>query len=205
VASCIVAGEIAHALGLLLYDTQAILRWVIDKQIPFMRGVVKEEYRDPLAILSDYIAEKHGNIVVVDRATSIGNNTAGQAVAADTAFAINRPNGALLGHYDLKSGVLYLLKHGFKDHCNRIGASSSRIVDDLNQPRAVGVEPPARVITERAIRRTLGAGTDLAKGQSWCFAVDMRHPEMSGSTPLVTVSNVTPQTSAPAGNLKAVT
>ena len=203
VAACIVAGEIAHALGLLVYDTEAILAWVIDKQLPFMRGVVKEEYRSPLAVLSDYIAEKHGNIVIIDRTTSIGANTAGQHVAGETAFAVNRPNGALLGHYDLKAGTLYLLKHGFKDHCNRIGASATRIIDDLNQPRAVGIEPPTRIIVDRSIRRTLGAGTDLAKGQCWCIAVNMNHPEMSGVAPMVVVAGGAP-VSAPTGQLKAV-
>lgn len=203
VASCIAAGEIAQALGLLPYDTEAIKQWVISTQIPFMRGVVKEEYREPLAILTDYIAEKHSNIVVVDRATSIGANTAGTPVAGETAFAVNRPSGALLGHYDLKSGVLYLLKHGFKDHCARLGTSSSRIIEELSQPRAVGTEPPARIVVDRSVRRTLGAGTDLAKGQSWCFAVDLRHPEISGSIPLKPLQGGG-QTSAPTGQLKAV-
>lgn len=204
VASCIAAGEIAHALGLLPYDTEAIKQWVISTQIPYMRGVVKEEYREPLAILTDYIAEKYSNIVVIDRAPSIGANTSGTPIASETAFAVNKPSGSLLGHYDLKSGVLYLLKHGFKDHCARVGTSSSRIIEELSQPRSVGSEPPARIVVDRSVRRTLGAGTDLAKGQSWCFAVDLRHPEMSGVVPLTTVSNPAPQTSAPAGNLKAV-
>ena len=204
IASCITVGEIANALGLLPYDTAALRQWAVQYQIPFMRGVVKDEYRDPLAILTDYIAEKHSNIVVVDRAPSIGNNTAtGKPIASDTTFALNRPSGALLGHYDLKSGVLYLLKHGFKDHCNRVSASASRIIEELSQPRAVGLEPPAKIIIDKKARRTLGAVTDLAKGQSWCFAVDMSHPEMSGSVPLVAVSGGTPS-SAPAGNLQIV-
>ncbi len=204
VAACIVAGEIAKALGLLEYDTDAILDWVITRQIPYMRGVVKEEYRTPLAILSDYIAEKQGSIVVVDKTATIGTNTAGQHVASETAYALNTPHGSLLGHYDIKSGMLYLLKHGFKDYCQRVGSSSARILEELSQPRAQGIEPPTRIITDRATRRTLGAGTNIAKGQSWCFAVDMNHPEMSGTVPLVPVTGGG-ATSAPAGQLKAVT
>lgn len=203
IASAIVAGEIAHALGLLPYDTEALLEWAVTVQIPFMRGVVKDEYRDPLAIMTDYIAEKHSNIVVVDRTTTIGSNTSGQHVAGDSAFAANRPSGALLGHYDIKAGVLYLLKHAFKDHCSRVGASSTRILDDLAQMRQTSPTTAARIVVDKAVRRTLGAGTDLAKGQSWCFAIDMKHPDISGVVNLTTVQGGQ-ATTPPAGQLKAV-
>lgn len=167
-ACIIVAGEIARALGLLPYDVGLIRHWSVAVQIPYMRGVIKEEYRDPLGVLTDYIAEKNGNIIVVERGASMGMGT-------DT-YSLSSLHGALLGHYDKGAGVLYLLKQGFKDHCNRVGASSTRIIDELNQPRANG----SRIVVERAIRRTLGAGTNLAKGQSWVFAVDMRHPDIAG-------------------------
>ena len=204
VASALVACEIANALGLLPYDVAAVRDWAVKSQIPFMRGVVKEEYREPLAVLTDYIAEKHGNIVVVEKATSIGVNTTGQTVAGQVDYPVNTPHGALLGHYDMKAGVLYLLKQGFKDHCSRIGAVSSRILDDLSAPRALPNEPPRRIITNRHARKTLGAGTMLAKGQSWCFAVDMTHPEMAGAVPVAATSNPTPAASAPTGNLTVV-
>lgn len=195
-------GEIANSLHLLPYDVDYIHNWAVTKQIPFMRGVVKEEYREPLAVLSDYIAEKQGNIVVIDHSTQIGSNTTGQMVAADSGFARNKPNGALLGHFDLKTGMLYLLKQGFKEYCTRVGASSTRIIDELHSPRAVGIEAPARIIVNRSVRKVLGAGTEYAKGQSWCFAVDTRHPEMSGVslTPVQGGGQVSP----PAGQLKAV-
>ena len=196
IAAAYVAAEISEALGLLPYSAEDVLSWAIHQQIPYMRGVVKDEYRDPLAILTDYIAEKHGSIVVIDKAPSIGANTSGAAVVADTAFAVNSPHGALLGHYDLKGGVLLLLKQGFKDHCNRIGVSSSRIIDELHQSGN-------RVIVDRAIRRTLGAGTNLAKGQAWCFAVDMTHPEIKGVTPVLAASGGAP-TAPAAGNLQVV-
>lgn len=203
IASDHVAAEIAQALRILPYDPAKILKWQVEQQVPFMRGVVKEEYRDPLAILTDYIAEKHGNIVVIDRTASVGSNTAGQHVVGDTAYAKFTPHGQLLGHYDIRAGVLYLLKQGFKEHCSRIGASSTRIIDDLNTPRSQATEPPRRVVTERAIRRTLGAGTELAKGQSWCFAVDMTHPQIAGVAPTLAAQGGAP-TGAAAGNLQVV-
>lgn len=203
IAANIVAGEICHALRLTPYDVGAIRTWATKIQIPYMRGVVREEYRDPLALLSDYIAEKSGNIVVVERTTSIGANTAGQHVASDTAYAQIKPNGALLGHYDVRAGVLYLLKQGFKEHCQRVGASATRILDELAQPRLLPDRTPRRIIVEKQVRRTLGAGTDLAKGQTWCFAVDMTHPDVSGVSPTLAATGGAP-TSAPAGQLRSV-
>lgn len=205
IAVVIVSAEICQALRLLPFDHEKLRRWAVDFQVPYMRGVVKEEYRDPLAVLSDYIAEKHGNIVVINKSTGIGANTVGQHVVADTSFAVNRPNGALLGHYDMQAGVLYLLKQGFKDHCNRVGASSTRIIEELHQLRGGDATTPGRrVITEKSIRRTLGAGTDLAKGQSWVFAVDMKHPDVAGVVPTAAASNPAAQTTPPTGQLKAV-
>jgi len=203
IAAALVAGELGNALGIIPYDVAAIRQWALGQQIPFMRGVVKEEYRDPLAVLTDYIAEKHGSIVVIDRATSIGTNTTGQPAVANDSYAVNSPHGSLLGHYDMRAGVMYLLKQGFKDHCNRVGGSSSRILDELNQPRNGPGAAQGPIIVDRAVRRTLGAGTTLAKGQAWCFAVNMNHPEMSGTKPVVAAAGGTP-TSAPAGQLKAV-
>lgn len=197
IAAGFVAGEICQALGLLPYDPVAIRAWAVGPQITYMRGVVREEYRDPLAVLTDYIAEKHGNIVVVDRTTTIGANTVGGGhVAAETAYPRNSPHGALLGHYDIRAGVLYLLKQGFKEHCNRIGASSTRMIDELNQPRPVPNGAPRRIVTERNIRRTLGAGTELAKGQSRCFAVDMNHPEIAGAKPTLVATTPPPPANA---------
>jgi hypothetical protein len=191
-AAGFVAGEIAQALGLLSYDPLAIRKWAIERQIPYMRGIVREEYRDPLAVLTDYIAEKHGNIVIVDQTTTIGTNTGGQHVAASSSFAVNRPMGALLGHYDIKTGLLLLLKQGFKEHCARIGASASRILEELSVPRALGTGTARKIIIERNARRTLGAGTDFAKGQTYCFIVDMKHPEIAGASPVLVASNDEP-------------
>lgn len=188
IACGIVAGEICRALGILPYDVAPILSWSVDQQIPYMRGIVRDEYRDPLAVLSDYIAEKHGNIIVVDRSVALGVNTAGPSSVGSSAFTINSVHGALLGHYDTKGGILYLLKQGFKEHCNRIGASATRIIEELSQPRAGAAgAAPAKIVVERQVRRTLGAGTPLAKGQAWCFAVDMNHPDMSGAVLLQSV------------------
>lgn len=201
-AVVLVAGEIARALGLTTYDPAKIRTWLVTRQIPHMRGVVKEEYRDNLAVLTDYIAEKNGTIIVVNRTGSTGVNTAGNHAAGMT-YAENKPHGALLGHYDRAAGVLYLLKQGFREHCQRIGASSTKVLEELHTLRPTASGTPQRIVVDRQTRRTLGAGTEYAKGQSWCFAVDMTHPEISGQVQLSTVPGGIP-TGTPAGNLQVV-
>lgn len=203
IAANLVAGELLTALRLISYDMAAMRRWAIQVQVPYMRGVVKEEYRDPLAVLTDYIAEKHANIVVIEKATAIGQNTNGQPSAGLKDFASNHVSGALLGHYDMKAGTLYLLKQGFKDHCARAGGSSTRILDELHAPRLQGDQSQRRIVVDKNCRKTLGAGTTLAKGQTWCFAVDMTHPDIAGVVPtLAATGGIT--TSPPAGKLSVV-
>lgn len=203
VASALVAGEIAHAIGLLPYDVAAIRSWAAQRQIPYMRGVVREEYRGPLDVLMDYISEKHGSIVVIEKSTGAGVNTISGAQGGARDFASNQISGALLGHYDMASGVLYLLKQGFKDHCSRAGGSSTRILEELHQPRLMADQSQRRIVVDKNTRRTLGAGTILAKGQSWCFVVDMTHPDIAGAAPVLAASGGF-ASSPPAGQLKAV-
>jgi hypothetical protein len=204
IAVTCVTAEICQALGILQFDPAAIMTWALEQQVPFMRGTVSEEYRDPLAVLTDYIAEKQSNIAVVEQSTSIGTNVAGQAAVGSTAFVINHINGALLGHYDMNAGVLHLLKNGFKDYCSKIGASSTRIIEELCTPRLVAGGAPSRIVVNRSSRRVLGAKTPLAKGQTWCFTVDMNHPEMSGAVNLQTLQGGSQTVTPAAGNLQAV-
>jgi hypothetical protein len=164
-AVVLVAGEIARELGCVTYSVEAIKQWLIESQIPYMRGVVKEEYSDPLAVLADYLETINSNII--------------QTVKSQNNAMLNIQHvprsGALLGHYDKSDQVLYVLKTGFKEYCVKKGANSIKIINDLFEPRG-----DARIVCQKHTRRTLGAGTEYAKAQSWCFAINMAHPEVSG-------------------------
>lgn len=171
IAVVLVTAEIARELGLLMFSPDALRRWAIEHQIPHMRGVVKQEYSDPLSVVADYLEQINGNIVVMRKGNGNISNI------------LHQPRGgALLAHYDVDDGLMYVLKKAFKDHCARIGANSTKIIDDLHQHR-----DGARIIPLRETRRTLGAGTDLAKGQSWCFSINMAHPSVSGVVPMTVI------------------
>jgi hypothetical protein len=173
VASVLVAGEIAFKLGLLPFSVDAIKNWALTYQIPFMRGVVTQEYSDPLAIVADYLESIHGNILSARKGQHGNISNIQHAPRA----------GALLAHYDLDDKILYVLKKGFKDYCARTGANASKIINDLHIPR-----DGSRIIPQPHTRRILGAGTEYAKSQTWCFAINMDHPSVTGSVNLKLVN-----------------
>lgn len=170
-AVVIVACEIAYELGLIRWSATELRRWLLEVQIPHMRGVVTQEYSDPLTIVGDYLNQIHGNIITVRKF----NGNIG---------VIHGPkSSALLAHYDLDEKMLYVLKKGFKDYCARTGANSTKIINELHIPRD-GVW----IIPQNHTRRVLGAGTEYAKAQSWCFAINMDHPAVSGSIKLTGIT-----------------
>lgn len=177
VASVLVAGEIAFKLGLLPFSVDALKRWVIEYQIPTMRGIVTNEYSDPLAIVADYLEKINGGIIVMRKAQN-GN----------ISNVIHMPrNGALLAHYDLDEKIMYVLKSEFKAHCAKIGANSTKVIRELHEPR-----DGAPIVPQPDTRRVLGAGTELAKSQTWCFALNMDHPAVSGQVKLEVISGGSP-------------
>ena len=173
VAVVLVAGEIAFKLGLLPFSVSALRKWVLEYQIPHMRGIVVQEYSDPLAIIADYLEQINGNILSMRK--SQGGNIPN---------VMHMPrSGALLAHYDLDDKMMYVLKKPFKDYCAKTGANSTKVINDLFEPRD-GV----RIVPQPQTRRVLGAGTEFAKAQSWCFAINMDHPAVSGVVDLKVIA-----------------
>jgi hypothetical protein len=174
IAVVLVTAEISFKLGLLPFQAVPIKQWAVEHQIPFMRGVVAQEYSDPLAVVADYLEQINGSILAMRKASGSSN----------LSNVIHMPRtGALLAHYDLDANMLYVLKKGFKDYCARTGANSTKIIGDL-----YAVRDGDRIIPQPHTRRILGAGTEFAKAQSWCFAIKMDHPAVSGSVDLKLVT-----------------
>jgi hypothetical protein len=57
------------------------------------------------------------------------------------------------------------------------------VLDDLHAMR-----DGQRIISNKHVRRTLGAGTEYAKAQSWCFTINVAHPEVSGVVDLKVIA-----------------
>lgn len=179
-AAVIVAGEIALQLGLLSYDVVAIRRWVMDKQLPMMRGIVREEYSSPLGILTEYLESINGNTIIVQKSS-------GQQMFGSSVTTMNKPHGQLLAHFDTSERVIWVLKKGFKDYCVRVGANFLKVIEELSEPKVDAGGHSNRIITNKHIRKVLGAGTEMAKAQSWCFTVNISHPEVSGQIDLTVI------------------
>ncbi len=186
IASVLVAGEIAYQLGLCPYNAAAVKEWALTTQIPYMRGVVGEEYSSPLGILAEYLEYISGDTLVGAKMVGSTNIT----------NIIRAPRGQLLAHFDTEEKTMWVLKKGFKDYCVRTGANFLKILDDLVTLRTSPSGTTARILTSKHIRKVLGAGTEYAKAQSWCFAINMSHPEITGAVDLGLITSRTAPPSA---------
>jgi hypothetical protein len=95
----------------------------------------------------------------------------------------------LLAHFDIEEKTMWVLKKGFKDYCVRAGANFLKILDDLVTPRTTASGTASRILTSKHTRKVLGAGTEYAKAQSWCFAINMAHPEITGAVDLALITS----------------
>jgi hypothetical protein len=190
-AAVIVACEIVKELGLLDYEAEALYRWFLNDLLPQMRGVITAEYNTPLTTLADYLETISGNMIVMGQSPS-------------GSYVLRAPTGQLLAHYDTGHKVMMVLKKGFKDYCIRIGADATKILDELATFTTDGTGRTSRIITNKSVRKVMGAGTEYAKIQSSCFVVNMAHPDVTGVVDLSVVSG-DPQATTPArGQVKAV-
>lgn len=182
IAAVLVAAEVAQTLGILPFDPLALRTWALDVQIPFMRGVVIDEYASPMAVLAEYLEHANAGVIVVGKLAGSSTNLS---------HVIKSPQGQLLAHYDVEEQTMWILKKGFKDYCLRTGANMTKIIHELAQPKLDAAGRTQRIITSSRTRKVLGAGTEYAKAQSWCFALNMTHPDVSGAVTLELAGSAT--------------
>jgi len=192
IATVLVACEIANKLGILGYNRDVLSRWAVESQVPFMRGIVVEEYNNPIGVLSDYLDHINGDMIVVKK--PLGQHNIPNVVKT--------PRGQLLAHYDVDDNLIWVAKKPFKDYCTRIGANSLRLLNELHESRVDRNGDFTRVVLHKHAKKVLGAGTEHAKAQTWCFSVNMRHPEVNGAAKLTVVEGMSEQTGVSAANLK---
>jgi hypothetical protein len=164
-AASLTACEIARKLGLLSYNPAVIWHWLTTKQIPSMRGVIDEHYTSSINVLMSYLESVNANMLVLRRGAIRNHDNISNVVRSPE-------HGQLIARYEQDLGLMWVLKKVFKDYCMRGGHNYTRIMEELNSQK---------VIVNKNDRKVLGGGTELAKGQAWCFTVDMLHPEVSGN------------------------
>ncbi len=172
----LVAGDIVRNLELIFWNLQHIRKWAIEYQVPYMRSIVRGEAKlnDPVAVLTDYLESINGNIIKLNSAG--GGNLGGQGVLG--------PKGELLAHWNEHLGNMYVLKQGFRNYCERRSCYSQHLLGELVKQG---------VVKDPDVRHVLGAGTEYGKARSWCFLVDMNHPELADVKPKLVSSLATPK------------
>lgn len=194
-ATVLVALDIARKLGLIGWSAEMMKTWIYTVQIPLMRGVVSQSYSNPLGILADYLETVGADLLVTN---GKGDGNVGNVV--------QNPRGAMVGHWLKDQGIILINKTAFRTYCTKVGASAIEIYNELSQPSIGPNGKPEKVIPDTNAKRTLGAGTDYAKAQTYCFIVNMNHSEVSGRVDIKVVQNTTPQIKPAPGkpNLKVV-
>jgi hypothetical protein len=165
-SSTLVATEITNRMGLISWDRAAMENWFLHSQLPFMRGTVETaaQSRSPLVVLDNFM-NRYDNAIVRASTRGLGGNQ----------YDIRKGSSAeLVGHYDMDHGFMYILKGRFREYCESHGVASLELMRQLFA---------AKIIVNMGAMRTLGAGTDLAKGQSLCFTVNMHHPAVMALKP----------------------
>lgn len=170
-ATAIAIGRLAATLGLIPYDIDAIRKWYVEMQVPYMRGIVVEEYSTPITALADYLEHINPNILMVQKSQNFNGSSV---------YPMREVRGELLARYDQEDKLMWVAIKPFKDWCIRQGLNHRKVVEELHQARQDDTGAMLRVILNPNIKKVLGAGTEYAKAQSRVFTVNMDHPEVRG-------------------------
>lgn len=180
IATVLVTNQLATELGLLAFNHDQLLNWIAERQIPYMRGIVTEEYSSPIHSLADYLEHINSNMLIVGKTKGYGGNQL---------IPTKMPHGELLARYDTDLQLMWVAIKPFKDWCTRFGLNHRKVVEELAQPKQDEEGRMHRVVTSTAAKKVLGADTELAKAQSRTFVVNMAHKDICGAVDLSVVDS----------------
>jgi hypothetical protein len=150
-----------NRLGILPFQKKLLLDWLRDEELPYLRGVIKDEKDniDPVTILANYIETINGDMIKVFK--HVNGAHIPQYV----------PKGEMKAHYDMGDRSIWIRRDAFRMWCERTNRSAATILRELHA---------RNIITNIDIKKVLGGGTgpEHAKVRSACFIVDMNHAEL---------------------------
>ena len=173
-----VAWIIGRHLGLIPYEWKPINAWLVNEQIPAIRGTIAEEVKtiDPTSLLTNYIAHIAGNTVVISNAPG-----------ARHSVVIQKPTGEWKAHFAMEARELWVRKDGFRRWLQTIAKQD---------PLAIFRDLMKLGVISGDVKRTLGLGMEEATTRSVCFIVDLTKSDIAEIANLPTT---------PAGNVVAFT
>ena len=175
IAVVLVYAEFAQSFGLIPFDLKRLRDWLLDEQVPLLRGAIASDNKshDSSSLLSSFLNDRQGQTLVTNCDLTM-----------NTQLPIDVPRGSIVAEYDKSARKIYVRKDSFRGWLKERNYNAIRAFTDLIRDGQ---------IVAMDVKRTIGAGTDYARGRSLCFEVDTTHPDFSETKPTqAPASNVVP-------------
>lgn len=171
IAAANIAGLIiAKECGLHNMDTKLAYRYALEA-IDLMRGHTQDVKQTAAEAMAEFMNENMQGIIVVEEAAPGARSSTKTMV---------KPTRAIIGRYDMRSGLTWVSASAFKVWCVKHGRMFKETVTELLEQKVlVHTDSPLRV---------LGAGTEYKTGQIKCLIVDTNARAFSGGADLSVVS-----------------
>ena len=168
--SIIAAGTIVQKTGLLDFSVVRIRDWLIDTMRD-QRDQIKgnRKGKDVISVLSSFVHDMRNDTLTVDKSYRPGG----------TVIVERPPTNKLLCRYETDSKRLLIAEIELRKWLNKKSINVKTFVKTLQEQG---------VIVGEIKKYTLGAGTNFASGQVFCFVVNMAHEDVAGvATPMLKV------------------
>lgn len=155
-----VAGALVRQVGLLSIDLDKVMSWAMSVQRTNAGRLANESVTDAGAVVSEMMNDlKAGHLLVVDKPAEIGKQL-NQSVHLDPRAGIKARFEKEGRHFivDLAYARRWMQEHHY---------SFTEIQKEMQG---------LKMLIESRSRKTLGAGTQYAGGQVWCWLIDGTHP-----------------------------
>jgi hypothetical protein len=176
-----VAGALCKRHGLLAVDLDKVMRWAVGVQKGNAGRLAVESAVDAGAVVSQMVNDLVPTMLVMPRGQTVGK--------PGTVPAIREPKNELKARLEIDSRKLLVDIVAVRKWMQVHQYSFSEIQKEL---KGMGV------LKEERVRRTLGAGTPLGLGQTWCWQIDGQHALLADLIDMVVApTNVLPFKVAP--------
>lgn len=171
-AVVLVYGRFAKAWGLIPFDMDALQAWLLKEHLPSMRGDISKNTVAGSAqvILASFLHDRQATTLLTHADMHMTSQ-----------YPVNDPHSAIDAEYNKATMKILVRMSVFRDWLHRKDHNAMQTFRELERDG---------VILDVGAKRTLGAGTNFARGRAITFTVDMTHPEFAGVPALVATSNV---------------
>lgn len=159
--SVIAAGKIVEGIGLLDFKMDRITKWLIDYVSEGASSIRGTSPSDASSSLAAALSEFYLDTLIVNSEYKPGHRSA----------ILRAPSRQLLVRYEVENKRLFLSEGALKRWLVKSGVNTRNFFDTLKRQG---------VVLGEVRKVTLGAGTDLASGQTPSVTINMANPLVSG-------------------------